>query len=44
MWDELAERLDLRMHTHLAETEDENRYAWKSTNAGRSIIWRNAAG
>jgi 8-oxoguanine deaminase len=23
---ELAERLDVRMHTHLAETEDENRY------------------
>jgi 8-oxoguanine deaminase len=26
---ELANRLKVRMHTHLAETEDENRYCWE---------------
>jgi len=29
---ELAERLDVRMHTHLAETEDENRFCEKLYN------------
>ena len=41
---ELAARLGVRLHTHLAETADENRYCQRTLRAGRSTIWSNAAG
>ena len=33
---ELADKLDVRLHTHLAETEDENKFC-------RAALWRAAA-
>ena len=41
----LAARHGVRLHTHLAETADENRSFWPGRMAaGRWIIWRNAVG
>ena len=41
---ELAERLDVRLHTHLAEDADEDTFAWRPSAAARSSTSRPWAG
>lgn len=40
----LAKKMHVRLHTHLSETEDENKFCLKNTVCARSIIWKNVAG